>query len=155
MKSRFGNVLVLEDTSDPEPGPTPFPIKIIQESSKKDKKSSSSSSSGNNDVKKRSDYFYPAWEKFLALEPTRAKSTSIAARKNAEERVAAGEEGLTVKENASTSWEQAAKECREQVAAIKNECQRLNQKYRDAIFDLEANEYCLMSLNGHYPQVRR
>lgn len=155
MKSRFGNVLVLEDTSDPEPGPTPFPIKIIQESSKKDKKSSSSSSSGNNDVKKRSDYFYPAWEKFLALEPARAKSTSIAARKNAEERVAAGEEGLTVKENASTSWEQAAKECRERVAAIKNECQRLNQKYRDAIFDLEANEYCLMSLNGHYPQVRR
>lgn len=105
---------------------------------------------------RRNDTFYEAWDKFLALEPKRAQSMSKVARRVEEERRLVGHtigDGLQVKENAATSWEQAAAECKAKVAAIVEECKRLNQKYRDAVFDLEANPYCLQSLNGRYPKA--
>lgn len=104
----------------------------------------------------RTDYFYPAWDKFLALEPKRAKRTSTQAKRIVEEKKAVEEspsDGLKVEENASLSWEQAAAECKAKVAAIVDECKRLNQKYRDALFDLEASPYCLQGLTGRYPKV--
>ncbi|KAF2206309.1 hypothetical protein CERZMDRAFT_72258 [Cercospora zeae-maydis SCOH1-5] len=108
--------------------------------------------------KQRTDDFYKAWDRFLAIEPKRAKTTSRAAQKVEEEKQAikngeTADEGLKTQENAAKSWEQAASECRAKVAAIVDECQRLNQKYRDAIFDLEANQYCLQSLGGAYPKA--
>lgn len=142
--------------ADPEPPqPTPFPIKIVPADPPRSTDGDDGEDAGpGTDGKKRNDYFYPAWQKFLAIEPTRAKSTSAIVKKTDEERAAiAGGEGLQVEENASTSWEQAAKECRAKVAAIVEECERLNQKYRDAIFDLETNDYCLRSLGGSYPKV--
>ena len=105
----------------------------------------------------RSDYFYSAWDKFLALEPKRAKRISTPARKIAEEKKEVSEtpgDGKKVEENASLSWEHAAAECKAKVAAIVDECKRLNQKYRDALFDLEASPYCLQGLTGRYPKVR-
>lgn len=68
------------------------------------------------------------------------------------EQTASGE-GLHFRENAATSWEQAASECRAKVAAIIEECKRLNQKYRDPLFDLEASPYCLQSLSGRFPKA--
>lgn len=143
--------------ADPEPPqPTPFPIRIVQDPPPRDlSEAGEEPPSGSSNSKSRSDYFYAAWDKFLAIEPDRAARTSTIARKTAAERDAAGAEGLAVQENAATSWEQAARECRAKVKAIVEECERLNQKYRDAIFDLEANEYCLKSLGGQYPKVRR
>lgn len=155
MHSRYSRYPLLRppDMADPEPPqPTPFPIKIVQDPPPKldvDEEAMPGA-----DGKKRNDCFYPAWQKFLAIEPSRAKSTSAIVKKTADEREAvAGTEGLQIEENASTSWEQAAQQCRAKVAAIVEECERLNQKYRDAIFDLEANDYCLKSLNGSYPGV--
>ncbi|USW56034.1 Putative cysteine peptidase, cysteine active, peptidase C2, calpain, catalytic [Septoria linicola] len=107
---------------------------------------------------KRTDDFYPAWEQFLSIQPKRAKKTSRAAQKLEEEKEAiehskTANEGLQVQENAAKSWEEAATECRAKVAAIVDECKRLNQKYRDALFDLETNQYCLQSLAGSYPKA--
>lgn len=138
---------------DPNPGPIPIPIKIIS-----DPAPSPSEYAGTPEPSKakRSDDFYEAWDKFLALEPKRAKSISTAARRLEEEKKAvegSASDGLEVKENASTSWEQAAAECRAKVAAIIEECKRLNQKYRDAVFDLETNQHCIVSLHGRVPEV--
>ena len=142
--------------ADPElPQPVPFPIRIVADPP------SPPSDDGPQIISeqaqgKRTDYFYDAWEKFLALESKRAKFTSTLAKKVEEEKESVEKslgDGLQIEENASTSWEQAAAECRAKVAAIVEECKRLNQKYRDAIFDLEANPYCLQSLNGRYPKV--
>lgn len=144
---------------DPKPPqPTPFPIRIVQDPPRSDPGDSETQTPPDPIAtgKKPSDYFYPAWDKFLAIEPARAKKTSSILQKTVAEReaVAANNgEGLQVEENASTSWEQAAEECKRKVEAIVEECTRLNQKYRDAIFDLEANEYCLKSLAGYYPKV--
>ena len=90
------------------------------------------------------------------VEPKRAISTSTAARKIEEEKQiveSSSSDGLQIKQNAAMSWERAADECRAKVAAIVKECQRLNQKYRDAIFDLETNPYCLQGLSGRYPKA--
>lgn len=155
MRSRFIR-LPQAIMADPDPlQPTPFPIRIVQDTPRKsggddDSEAGDTAPPG----KPRTDYFYAAWDKFLAIEPARAASTSAIVRATVAERDAvAGGEGLAFEENASTSWEQAARECRAKVAAIVAECQRLNQKYRDAIFDLETNEYCLRSLGGQYPKV--
>ena len=158
MRSKFIRLPRQGTMADPEPPqPTPFPIRIVQDPPPAvDEDDIVVDSGPSTKGKKRTDYFYPAWQKFLAIEPARAKSTSVIVKKTVEEQRAvagAGGEGLQVEENASTSWEQAAKECRLKVAAIVEECLRLNQKYRDAVFDLEANEYCLKSLEGSYPKV--
>ncbi len=145
--------------AQPEPPqPTPFPIRIIQ-----DPPNSKSNSGDDESVAEaspattRRDEFYDAWDKFLALEPRRGKKLSRPARAvKAEQKEvdkSSGCEGRQVQENAATSWEQAAAQCKAKVAAIVEECMRLNQKYRDALFDLEADEGCLMSLDGKYPQV--
>ena len=107
---------------------------------------------------RRTDDFYPAWDRFLAIESKRAKKTSRSAQRVDEEKEAiqqgeTASEGLQVQENAAKSWEEAAAECKAKVAAIVKECERLNQKYRDAQFDLEANQYCLQSLAGSYPKA--
>ena len=130
----------------------PIPIRIASDSA--------SSSTSNGDATpevavptgKRSDVFYKAWDKFLAIEPKRAKSISTPARKVEEARKAVDRspgDGLQVQENAATSWQQAATDCKAKVAAIVEECTRLNQKYRDAVFNLETNPYCLQSLDGN------
>lgn len=99
-----------------------------------------------------SDYFYDPWDKFLWPLPAR---TSCLAKKIDEEKKTVAStpgDGLQVQENAFTSWEQAASECRAKVAAIVDECQRLNQKYRDSLFDLDQDGYCLRSLDGRDPK---
>ncbi|KAK5119192.1 hypothetical protein LTR85_007806 [Meristemomyces frigidus] len=142
--------------AEPEPPqPVPFPIRIVADPlpplSADDGPPLPDAPSG-----RRNDSFYEAWDKFLAIEPKRAKTASTAARKVEEEREAVQRtpgDGLQVQENAATSWEQAAAECKAKVAAIVAECERLNQKYRDAVFDLEANSDCLQALNGRYPKA--
>ncbi|KAK4548877.1 hypothetical protein LTR36_008650 [Oleoguttula mirabilis] len=142
--------------ADPDPPqPVPFPIRIVADPlpplSADDGPAPPEVPSG-----RRNDHFYEAWEQFLAIEPKRAKTASTAAKKLEEERKAVKEtpgDGLQLHENAATSWEQAAAECKAKVAAIVEECKRLNQKYRDAVFDLEANSDCLQALNGRYPKA--
>jgi hypothetical protein len=141
--------------ADPEPPqPTPFPIKIVADPPRSIVEGELEELPSGGDGKKRSDYFYPAWDKFLAIEPGRAKTTSAILKATAKEQDAvAGNAGLKIEENAAKSWEHAAAECKAKVAAIVEECERLNQKYRDAIFDLETNDYCLRELGGKYPKV--
>lgn len=43
---------------------------------------------------------------------------------------------MNCRQNASTSYEEAAKSCRDKVDAIVAECRRLNQKYYDRMFNL-------------------
>lgn len=142
---------------DPLPEPTPFPIKIVTDSPPPPPPGDTSGLYLPSPVSgKRNDDFYSAWEKFLAVEPKRAAKTSRAAHEIGLEKEAVRQspgDGLQIKENAAKSWEEAAAECRTKVIAIVEECVRLNQKYRDAIFDLEANPYCLQSLTGRYPKA--
>ncbi|KAK4613236.1 Calpain-type cysteine protease ADL1 [Fulvia fulva] len=153
MKSGFKRLPAMADP-EPPPEPTPFPIKIVTEPPPPpvaDDLDLPSPVPG-----KRNDQFYSAWEKFLAVEPKRAIKTSRAAHEIEVEKEAVRQSpggGLQIKENAAKSWEEAAAECKTQVAAIVEECVRLNQKYRDAIFDLEANPYCVQSLTGRYPNA--
>jgi len=56
-------------------------------------------------------------------------------------------------QSAKASYEEAAQHCRDKVAKIVKECRRVNQKYRDPHFDLEADlkqerRDCLESLNN-------
>jgi hypothetical protein len=151
MKSGF--VTVRSTMADPEPPqPTPFPVRIVR-----DPRPPKSIDHFDLPAPRglKTDSFYQSWDRFLAVQPKRAKKVSRAARKVAEARaeVAASPagEGLQVEENAAKSWEQASAECRAKVAAIVEECKRLNQKYRDAIFNPESNPYCLQSLSGGFP----
>jgi hypothetical protein len=57
-------------------------------------------------------------------------------------------DGLQKEENAAKSYQQAAEECRNRVAAIVRECKRLNQKYQDLSFDLDNDMDCMLSLDG-------
>ena len=142
--------------ADPEPPqPTPFPIRIVQDTqggpSEDDGPSGSQQPQG-----KRSDYFYDAWSKFLAIEPKRTKAINRPTKKAEEQKESIENspgDGLQFRENAWTSWEQAAAECKAKVAAIVEECYRLNQKYRDQIFNLEAGPDCMQSLTGRFPKV--
>lgn len=144
--------------ADPDPPqPMPFPIKIVNDSPPPPSEDDGGPAGDSGSSSNRTDYFYGAWDKFLALEPKRAKRISTPARKIEEEKKEVADtpgDGKQVEENASLSWEQAAAECRAKVAAIVDECKRLNQKYRDALFDLEASPYCLQGLTGRYPKVR-
>ncbi|WPH00465.1 Hypothetical protein R9X50_00329400 [Acrodontium crateriforme] len=159
MRSGFVRVLppLLADL-DPPPEPVPIPIRIVADPAPPPASIAGGEGPANQDPPpgKRNDRFYGAWDKFLALEPRRAKKTSTPARKLEEEKkeIEKSEgDGLQVKEGAATSWEQAAHECRQKVAAIVEECKRLNQKYRDAVFDIETNQYCMQSLTGRYPKA--
>lgn len=84
---------------EPPPQPVPFPIRIVSDPAPQaaDEDAGVTTAQG-----KRSDYFYESWDKFLAIEPKRAKGTSTAAKKLDEEKQdVASSDGLQVKENAS------------------------------------------------------
>jgi hypothetical protein len=154
---KAGYKLLLPQMADEpdKPEPTPIPIRIVKD--RPPSKGSDSEKAVQDETNgKRNDFFYEAWDKFLAIEPKRAKKTSKIVRKTEEKKAKVKQgsgEGLQVRENAATSYEQAAAECRAKVAAIVEECARLNQKYRDAVFDLEASRWCLQSLNGAFPKA--
>nr|POE47995.1 calpain-type cysteine protease adl1 [Quercus suber] len=140
------------DGDPPPPSPTPFPIRIINDAPPMiDRSVLTELPAGS-----RHDAFYTAWDKFLALESKRAKSASSIVRKIEAEKCevdATPQGGRYVRENAARSLQEATKECRAKVNAIVKECKRLNQKYRDAVFNLEEGPYCLMSLSGHCPEA--
>lgn len=136
------------------PQPPPFPIRIVRDPPPQIPDDASEAATEL--PSKRSDYFYDAWDKFLAIEPHRAKCASHMAHKVESLKESVQQtpgDGLQVDEKASTSWEHAVKQCKAKVAAIVEECKRLNQKYRDVLFNLEASPYCLQSLGGRYPKV--
>lgn len=156
MKTGFVTIRSsMSDPDPPPPQPVPFPVRIIRDPRPPPPPVDILDLPPPGRNGRRTDYFYQAWDRFLAVQPKRAKRISRAARKVAEEKaeVAAGPsaEGLKVEENAATSWEQATAECRAKVAAIVEECKRLNQKYRDACFNPESNQYCFQSLGGGFP----
>ena len=62
-------------------------------------------------------------------------------------RVGRNREGLASRENAATSFAEAAETCRQKVRAIVAECKRLNKKYTDPMFDLRS-PHSLVSLTG-------
>ncbi|QIW99603.1 hypothetical protein AMS68_005121 [Peltaster fructicola] len=135
---------------DEPPSSQPFTVRIIQDEPPRPP------SPPPEPPKPRSDHFYPAWDKFLAVQTTRAKVASKPGKALQQEKKLIEEEqpqGLRNRENIAYSWEEAAAECREKVAAIVEECKRLNQKYKDALFDLERNAYCLNNLRGDAPDV--
>lgn len=153
MKSGF--VTIRTGMAEPEPPqPLPFPVRIIR-----DPRPPSSPEMLKmpppERISPKTDYFYQTWDRVLSVQPKRAKRVSRAVQKITEEKAEVSSnlpaEGLQVEENASTSWEQAAAECRAKVAAIVDECKRLNQKYRDAIFNPEATQYCFNNLMGEIP----
>jgi len=86
----------------------------------------------------KNDHFYRAWDSFLAHTPKRSSRTSELAIKANEVRKAAEEdgEGLNTHESVSLSYEGAVQRCKAKVEAIRQECHRLNQKYRDQLFDV-------------------
>ena len=71
---------------------------------------------------RKNDNFYPAWDSFLATSPHRATKTSAKALKTAQIQAATASDplapGLNVHEPVSTSYDQAASQCRAKVAAI-------------------------------------
>lgn len=150
------------------PGPPPPPAST---SSSRAGSPGPRGSDGSSDSPTRSDDFYPAWTSFLALQPRRAAATSRAAaavgkvkqtveaqeqkREDAGVPAAADAEGVSPAEglatqapNAESSYARAADQCRLKVAAIVKECRRLNQKYTDALFDLDCDVDCMLSLTG-------
>jgi hypothetical protein len=135
--------------ADPEqPQPTPFPIRIVTDALPPPEPPV--------DNTKKNDFFYEAWDRFLAIEPKRARHTTRLARQIQDEQRRVDRtpgDGLQVKDNAATSWQQAVDECKAKVAAIVAECKRLNRKYVDHMFDLEASPYCLLNLEGRAPQA--
>ncbi|KJX96003.1 putative calpain family cysteine protease protein [Zymoseptoria brevis] len=140
---------------EPPPDPAPFPIRIVRDP-KPPLPPPDDSEAANIPTGKRNDEFYKAWDEFLIAEPKRAKTTSRALKRIVEERKEVQKttgDGLQIEENAAKSWEQAAAECKAKVAAIEEECLRLNQKYTDAMFNLEENSYCLQSLGGRFPKA--
>ena len=131
MKTGFVTIRSsMSDPDPPPPQPVPFPVRIIRDPRPPPPPVDIFDLPPPNRLGRKTDYFYQAWDRFLAVQPKRAKRVSRAARKVAEEKaeVAAGpsSEGLKVEENAATSWEQATAECRAKVAAIVEECKRLN-----------------------------
>ncbi|TKA83297.1 hypothetical protein B0A55_00776 [Friedmanniomyces simplex] len=143
-------------TADPDPPqPTPFPtipIRLVPEPPNHTPTAADTASEKRN----ANDCFYEAWDKFLAIQPKRAKTASRLARMLEAEKQAVDEtpgDGLQVRENAAKSWQEAADECKAKVTAIADECKRLNRKYVDYQFDLEAGPYTLQDLRGGYPRA--
>lgn len=104
--------------------------------------------------KDKNDDFYRAWDSFLSKTPNRATSTSSLAKRVKQTQTSANEdeEGLRLQECSSTSYDQARDLCLARVAAIVEECTRLNQKYQDTLFDLEGgSDDCLRTLDGRMP----
>ncbi|KAK4556221.1 hypothetical protein LTR86_006918 [Recurvomyces mirabilis] len=148
-----GFLPTLAPMAEPDtPQPTPFPIRIVTEPPPP----ADLIGLPRLDTSKKNDFFYEAWDRFLALEPKRAKKTSALAKKIVEEKRGIEQksgEGLSTKQNAATSWQEAADDCKAKVAAIVDECERLNRKYVDHAFDLEGGPYCLVNLEGQFPKA--
>jgi len=87
----------------------------------------------------KNDHFYKAWDSFLAQRPQRANTTSELAIKANEVRKAAEKDGdgLNIHEPVLVSYDEAVERCKAKVEAIRQECHRLNQKYRDQLFDMD------------------
>ncbi|KAK0836168.1 hypothetical protein LTR73_000669 [Friedmanniomyces endolithicus] len=151
---RSGFVRTVHSMADPaQPTPYPvIPIRIVPEPAQ-DASATPDTASGKRDA---DDTFYDAWDNFLAIQPKRAKTASRMARMVEAEKQAVDEtpgDGLQVRERAAKSWQEAAEECKGKVKAIVEECKRLNRKYVDYQFDLEAGPYPLQDLRGVYPQA--
>ncbi|KAK0263864.1 hypothetical protein B0A54_02630 [Friedmanniomyces endolithicus] len=150
MRSGFiGTPYPMADPATPYPA---IPIRIVPEPAQ-DASATPEPTTGKRDA---DDTFYDSWDKFLALQPKRAKTGSRMARMvEAEKQAVDGTpgDGLQVRERAAKSWQEAAEECKGKVKAIVEECKRLNRKYVDYQFDLEAGPYPLQDLRGVYPQA--
>ncbi|KAK1082050.1 hypothetical protein LTR33_004194 [Friedmanniomyces endolithicus] len=150
MRSGFiGTACPMADPATPYPA---IPIRIVPEPAQ-DASATPETTAGKRDA---DDTFYDSWDKFLAIQPKRAKTGSRMARMvEAEKQAVDGTpgDGLQVRERAAKSWQEAAEECKGKVKAIVEECKRLNRKYVDYQFDLEAGPYPLQDLRGVYPQA--
>ncbi|KAK3634562.1 hypothetical protein LTR56_011006 [Elasticomyces elasticus] len=99
------------------------------------------------------DGFYDAWDKFLEVQPKRAKTLSREARMIESEKQLISKttgDGLQVRESAVKSYIEASEECKAKVKAIVEECKRLNRKYVDYECSLGAGAYALQNLYGAY-----
>ncbi|KAK0914089.1 hypothetical protein LTR91_005873 [Friedmanniomyces endolithicus] len=150
MRSGFiGTACPMADPATPYPA---IPIRIVPEPAQ-DASATPETTAGKRDA---DDTFYDSWDRFLAIQPKRAKTGSRMARMvEAEKQAVDGTpgDGLQVRERAAKSWQEAAEECKGKVKAIVEECKRLNRKYVDYQFDLEAGPYPLQDLRGVYPQA--
>ncbi|KAL9092964.1 MAG: hypothetical protein Q9159_000588 [Coniocarpon cinnabarinum] len=99
----------------------------------------------------KDDRFYHVWDKFTQRQPLPSRSRIAGLDEDVvgKHRKAAGRnrDGLASRENAATSFEEAAETCRKKVRAIVAECKRLNKKYHDPMFDLLSRR-SLVSLTG-------
>lgn len=139
-------------SSDRPVQPIPFPVRLIHDFPLEPAKVHKTKQP----TEERSDHFYPAWDKFVTGQPTRSKVATKPGKELQQEKDLVEKklpQGLRIRENAALSWQEAADACKKKVAAIGEECQRLNQKYRDALFDLECNDYCLRDLAGDAPDA--
>lgn len=78
------------------------------------------------------------WDKFTTKAPGKA-FTILPDNLYAKRAAAHAPKGATPGQNAVKSYDQAAEACRAKVNKIVNECRRINQKYRDPHFDIEAD----------------
>lgn len=78
------------------------------------------------------------WKKFNTNHPGKT-FTILPDNLYAKRAAATAQKGLIPGQSAIASYEQAAEECRKKVEKIVRECRRLNQKYRDPHFDIEAD----------------
>lgn len=133
----------MSDDDEGDDKPAPISIRLVRERRK-------TPDLPKPDKPKPNDNFYHAWDSFLSKSSHKTKSTSALAKRVARTRQAAAtdENGLSLKENSATSYEQAKAECQAKVRAIVTECKRLNQKYYDRHFDLECFQHdCLFPLD--------
>lgn len=78
------------------------------------------------------------WEKFTTKHPGKI-FTILPDNLYAKRAAAHAPKGAIPGVNALASYEEAVESCRKKVAKIVKECRRLNQKYRDPHFDIEAD----------------
>lgn len=78
------------------------------------------------------------WDKFTTKTPGKA-FTILPDNLYAKRAAAHAPKGAILGQNAVASYDEAAAACRAKVAKIVKECRRINQKYRDPHFDIEAD----------------
>lgn len=78
------------------------------------------------------------WDKFTTKHPGKI-FTILPDNLYAKRAAAHAPKGSIPGKNALASYEEAAQACKAKVAKIVKECRRLNQKYRDPHFDIEAD----------------
>jgi hypothetical protein len=78
------------------------------------------------------------WDKFTTKHPGKI-FTILPDNMYAKRAAAHAPKGSIPGQNAVASYEEAAEACRKKVEKIVKECRRLNQKYRDPHFDIEAD----------------